>query len=126
MGAIEGRCTPVLSGDLHAAIAFAKVIIVASPPHTHHSIIDELAKFDLSKHIITNISGTPLAPDAIQKIGTKVLLQASTTLSKCEWLGGRLQVGTINPTLHIMYYSTPLSPKISRKLIEIFSLPPTF
>lgn len=127
MGAIEGSCTPILGMDLDMAIAFTKVIIIASFPDTHCYIIDELAKLDLSGHTIIDISGAPLALDAIQKICAQTLLQTSTTLSECRWLNGKVHVrGVMNHTVGITFHLHPPSVRTLGQIAKMLSLSLTF
>lgn len=75
--AMSGRFYPALTTNFDELVQSTEVIIVAVPTTGHQAILTELAKHDLSRHIVVFITGNFVGPVAATSINAQAIICTS-------------------------------------------------
>ncbi|KAI3321350.1 putative NAD/NADP octopine/nopaline dehydrogenase [Xylariaceae sp. AK1471] len=89
IGEVEGRFYPAVSTDMGTALRFSNVVIIAVPSYAQEDILSELAKHDVSNHIIIAASGNFFTLVACKRIRARYLLETSASPYGSRMLDGK-------------------------------------
>lgn len=115
--------SPLLTTSIAEALAFSRFIVVTVPAYGHQTIIDELARHDLSEHIIICITGNFFSLVARRQLNAKALVETSTSPYASRFEGGAVRITGIKKTLPIASLPVNLEPQVRSVIESIFPMP---
>jgi opine dehydrogenase len=89
VGKVEGRFYPTISTDMGAALRFSNIVVIAVPAYAQDDILAEMARHDVSNHIIIAASGNFFTLVACKRIRARYLLETSASPYGSRMLDGR-------------------------------------
>lgn len=120
---IEGRFHPAVSSDMADVVRFSRFIVITVPSYGHDAILSELAKFDLSKHVVISITGNFFALAARQQINARYILETATAPYASRMQDGKVKVMGIKSIMPIAAMPVDVSEALRDEIGAIFPMP---
>ncbi|WP_315801431.1 NAD/NADP-dependent octopine/nopaline dehydrogenase family protein [Bradyrhizobium sp. SZCCHNS3002] len=120
---IEGRFHPDVSSDIADVVRFSKFIIITVPSYGHEAVLSELAKFDLSKHVVISITGNFFALMARRQINARYILETATAPYASRMQDGKVTVMGIKSIMPIAAMPVDVSEALRDEIGAIFPMP---
>ncbi|MGJ5205895.1 NAD/NADP octopine/nopaline dehydrogenase family protein [Bradyrhizobium sp. HKCCYLR20261] len=120
---IEGRFHPKVSSDMADVVRFSKFIVITVPSYGHDSILSELAKFDLSRHVVISITGNFFALMARRQINARYILETATAPYASRMQDGKVTVMGIKSVMPIAAMPVDVDDDLRDEIGAIFPMP---
>lgn len=119
----DSRVQPRLSTSMAEALAFSRYLVVTVPAYGHMTIIDELAEFDLSRHVVICITGNFFSLVARSKLNARAIIETSTSPYASRFDDGHVRITGIKKTLPVASLPVVLDATVRRDIEALFPMP---
>lgn len=119
---INGIFKPVLSMELEEAVLFSRLLIVTVPAYGHDDIIKQLAKFDLSQHVVICITGNFFSLAARRALNAAALLETSSSPYASRAEGSLVRILGIKSKMSIASLAPIRDEEVCAQISRLFSM----
>ncbi|MEO3715636.1 NAD/NADP-dependent octopine/nopaline dehydrogenase family protein [Roseateles flavus] len=123
---IEGTFAPELSMDLEKAVQFSRYLIITVPAYGHDDIIEQLAPFDLSQHVVICVTGNFFSLAARRSLRAKALLETSSSPYASRVENALVRILGIKSRMTIAALAPDSIGPLRLEVAQLFSMPLTW
>ncbi|MEX4005312.1 NAD/NADP octopine/nopaline dehydrogenase family protein [Paraburkholderia sp. EG285A] len=118
--AITGEFYPTVTTNINEAVEFSRFLVVAIPAYAHDDLIENLKKFDLSRHIIIVNNANFFAPMGSKELNPQAIFETNASPYASSAKDGEIRITGIKNNLPIAAFSNDIDDKQLSQITAIF------
>ncbi|MEM5439382.1 NAD/NADP-dependent octopine/nopaline dehydrogenase family protein [Paraburkholderia diazotrophica] len=118
--AITGEFYPTVTTNIAEAVEFSRFLVVAIPAYAQEGLIQNLKRFDLSRHVIIVNNANFFAPMGSKELNPQAILETNASPYASSVRDGEIRITGIKNNLPIAAFSNSMEEKQLLQITEIF------